>query len=67
MIDPLIHSFMAENLHQEVCLIYGESARARGSDVTRKITMNMYEFSRFLDWTPKIVVSHSEGDQMGEL
>ena len=67
MIDPLIYGFVAENLHKEVCLIYVKSARARGFDVTRKITMNMYEFSRFLDWTPKIVVSRCEGDQMGEL
>ena len=42
MIDPLIYSFLAENLHREVCLINGESARARGFDVTRKISMNMY-------------------------
>jgi len=33
---------VAENLHKEVCLIFGESAKAGGFDVTRKITMNMY-------------------------
>jgi hypothetical protein len=33
---------VAENLHKEVCLIYGESTRARGSDVTREITVNIY-------------------------